>query len=48
MIDKFFYKMFGMVDDFMGYVFDRFISDAPKKKTKNIDSPDNRMNFPKD
>ncbi len=34
MIDKFFYKMFGMVDDFMGYVFDRFISDAPKKKKK--------------
>ena len=34
MIDKFFYKLFGMVDDFMGYVFDRFISDAPKKKKK--------------
>jgi hypothetical protein len=49
MIDKFFNKMFGMVDDFMGYVFDRFISDAPKKKKNiNVKSPDNRMNFPKD
>ena len=49
MIDKFFYKIFGMVDDFMGYLFDRFISDAPKKKNiKNVDSPDNRMNFPKE
>ena len=34
MIDKFFYKMFGMVDNFMGYLFDRFVSDAPKKKKK--------------
>ena len=48
MIDKFFNKMFGMVDDFMGYVFDRFISDAPKKKNINVKSPDNRMNFPED
>jgi len=49
MIDKFFNKMFGMVDDFMGYLFDRFVSDAPKKnKIKNVPSPDNRMNFPKD
>ena len=48
MIDKFFYRLFEIVDNFMGYVFDRFISDAPKKKIKNIDSPDNRMNFPKE
>jgi len=34
MIDNIIYKVFGMVDDFMGYVFDRFISDAPKKKKK--------------
>ena len=49
MIDKFFYKLFGMVDDYMGYLFDRFISDQPKKKKNiNVKSPDNRMNFPKD
>tara|TARA_R100000951_G_scaffold52677_2_gene44377 strand:- start:59 stop:208 length:150 start_codon:yes stop_codon:yes gene_type:complete len=49
MIDKFFIKMFGIVDDFMGYLFDRFISDAPKKKKNiNVKSPDNRMDFPKD
>ena len=34
MIDKLFYKFFGMVDNFMGYLFDRFVSDAPKKKKK--------------
>lgn len=34
MIDKFFYKLFGMVDNFMGYLFDRFISDDPKLKKK--------------
>ena len=30
MIDRFFYKFFNMLD----YLFDRFISDAPKKKKK--------------
>jgi len=34
MIDNIIYKLFGMVDNFMGYLFDRFISDAPKKKKK--------------
>ena len=34
MIDKLIYKMFVMVDNFMGYLFDRFVSDAPKKKKK--------------
>jgi len=34
MIDKFFYIFFGAVDEAMGYLFDRFISDAPKKKKK--------------
>jgi len=49
MIDNIIYKVFGMVDNFMGYLFDRFVSDAPKKnKIKNVPSPDNRMNFPKD
>ena len=49
MIDKFFYRLFEMVDNFMGYIFDRFISDQPKKKKNiNVKSPDNRMNFPKE
>ena len=49
MIDNIIYRLFGMVDNFMGYLFDRFVSDAPKKnKIKNVPSPDNRMNFPKD
>ena len=30
MIDRFFYKFFGLLDDF----FDKFISDAPPKKRK--------------
>ncbi len=30
MIDRFFYKFFGMLDN----LFDKFISDAPKKKKK--------------
>ena len=34
MIDNIIYKVFGIVDNFMGYLFDRFISDAPKKKNK--------------
>jgi len=38
MIDRFFYKFFGLLDNF----FDRFISDAqpPKKKKKKKDNPD--------
>jgi len=49
MIDNIIYRVFGIVDNFMGYLFDRFISDDPKKnKIKNVPSPDNRMNFPKD
>jgi hypothetical protein len=34
MIDKLFYKFFGMVDNFMGYIFDKFISDDPRLKKK--------------
>ena len=34
MIDQFFYRLFGMIDNCMGYLFDRFISDAPKCKCK--------------
>ena len=34
MIDQFFYRLFGMIDNCMSYLFDRFISDAPKKKKK--------------
>jgi|TARA_B100001094_G_scaffold290356_1_gene307860 hypothetical protein len=34
MIDKLIYKVFGIVDNFMSYLFDRFVSDAPKKKNK--------------
>ena len=34
MIDQFFYRLFGMIDNFMGYLFNRFISDVPKKKKK--------------
>jgi hypothetical protein len=30
MIDKFLYRFFGLLDDF----FDKFISDAPKKRKK--------------
>ena len=30
MIDRFFYKFFGLLDDF----FDKYISDIPKKKRK--------------
>ena len=30
MIDRFLYKFFGLLDDF----FDKFISDAPKKRKK--------------
>ena len=30
MIDKFFYKFFGLLDD----LFDKFISDVPEKKKK--------------
>lgn len=34
MLDRFFYKLFGLIDNFMGYLFDKFISDAPKCKCK--------------
>lgn len=34
MIDKLFYKFFGMVDNFMGYLFDKFVSDDPRLKKK--------------
>ena len=34
MIDNIIYRLFGMVDNFMGYLFDRFVSDSPKKKKK--------------
>jgi hypothetical protein len=34
MLDRFFYKLFGSIDNLMGYLFDRFISDAPKCKCK--------------
>ena len=34
MIDQFFYRLFGFIDNTMGYLFDRFILDAPKKKKK--------------
>ncbi len=34
MIDKLFYKFFAMVDNFMGYLFDKFISDDPRLKNK--------------
>ena len=30
MIDRFLYRLFGLLDDF----FDKFISDAPKKRKK--------------
>ena len=36
MIDRFFYRFFGMIDDCMGYLFDKFISDAPKKKKSKL------------
>ena len=34
MIDKLFYKFFGMVDNFMGYLFDKFVSDDLRLKKK--------------
>ena len=34
MMDKLFYRFFGMLDDCMGYLFDRFISDVPRCKCK--------------
>jgi hypothetical protein len=34
MIDNIIYKVFGMVDNFMGYLFDRFVSDDPRLKKK--------------
>ena len=35
MIDKILYTFFGWLDKFCEYTFDKFISDAPKKKKKN-------------
>lgn len=34
MIDNFIYRIFGMVDNFMSYLFDKFVSDDPKLKNK--------------
>jgi len=34
MIDNFFNRFFGMMDNCMSYLFDRFISDAPRCKCK--------------
>lgn len=34
MIDNFIYRLFGLIDNAMGYLFDRFISDDPKLKKK--------------
>jgi len=34
MIDNIIYRVFGIVDNFMGYLFDRFVSDDPRLKKK--------------
>ena len=34
MIDNINYRFFGMIDNFFGYLFDKFISDNPKLKKK--------------
>jgi len=34
MIDKLFYKFFGAVDDFFGWIYDKFICDLNKKDKK--------------
>ena len=44
MTDNFFYWFFGKIDDWANWVFDRFISDAPKKKKKNKPSNDDLFN----
>ena len=45
MIDRLFYKFFGMIDNICVYLFDRFISDAPKKKVKKKSKPSNEDLF---
>ena len=32
MIDNIIYRVFGIIDNFMGYLFDKFVSDNPKLK----------------
>ena len=34
MIDNIIYRGFGIVDNFIGYLFDRFVSDDPRLKKK--------------
>ena len=47
MIDKFFYKIFGFLDNMLAKVDEVFTFNFPKsKKIKNVKSPDNRMDFP--
>ena len=47
MIDKFFYKIFGFLDNMLARVDEVFTFNFPKsKKTKNVKSPDKRMDFP--
>ena len=47
MIDKFFYKIFGFLDNMLAKVDEVFTFNFPNsKKTKNVKSPDKRMNFP--
>ncbi|AXH71344.1 hypothetical protein P120_gp48 [Pelagibacter phage HTVC120P] len=55
MIDKFIYTVCGWIDkhfEFLNKIVDDvYTFDFPnckKKKTKNVKSPDNRMNFPLD
>jgi hypothetical protein len=54
MIDKFIYLICGWIDkrsEFLNKIVDDvYTFDFPncKKKTKNVKSPDNRMNFPLD
>tara|TARA_E500000305_G_C3941244_1_gene197593 strand:+ start:644 stop:793 length:150 start_codon:yes stop_codon:yes gene_type:complete len=49
MLDKLFYKLFGFLDKIWDMDFTHCErQDCPKKKTKNVKSPDNRMDFPND
>jgi hypothetical protein len=36
MIDRIIYKIFGWLDDFCNFFYDKFICDKPKKKKKII------------
>ena len=46
---KLFYKLFGFLDKIWDMDFTHCErQDCPKKKTKNVKSPDNRMDFPND